>query len=349
MPDSPIASSANERRARFRLIGLFGGYKVSQAIYCAVALGLPDILERGPQRAEALARACGCDPSGAEQLLRALRSVGIVSESDGSYAPTPLSRWLCKGVSGSLAATVLFQGNEMYRAFGHLLATLKTGVPGWQAEFGGTLWEYLAQRPDRSALFDQSMSDGHDDDIEPIVAAANSGDALHVVDVGGGNGRLLQRLLRLQPTWTGTLFDRPDVVLRAGEDPAMHSLGERCRLVGGDFFREVPPGADLYLLRHVLHDWNDEQCREILVCCRRAMGPAAKLLVMEALLGTDAASGMAEWSNLSMLLIGGVERPLPRYEALLSTTGFSLLTSRAAGPGLFAIEAHPDETARAGR
>ncbi len=336
-----VPLSADARRGRYRLMGLLGGYKVSQALYCAVALGVPDLLEQGPQRPEALAGACGCEASRLEQLLRALCAAGILSRSNGAYAATALSRWLCKEVPGSLAATVLFQGDELYRAFGHLLETLKSGVPGWEAEFGGTLWEYLEHHADRAALFDQSMTDGSSVDIDPIVTAADG--AQHVVDVGGGNGWLLQRLLAERPAWRGTLFDRPEVVSRAGENPAMRSLGERCRFIGGDFFRELPSGADLYLLRHVLHDWNDEQCLEILSCCRRAMKSSARLVVIESLLGADASEGMAEWSNLSMLLIGGVERPLARYEALLSASGFSAASARAAGSGLFAIEARPLE------
>ncbi len=341
MPELSTAPSAETRRARFRVIGMFGGFKVSQAIYCAVALGLPDALEREPLPIGALAQECGCGSARLEGLMAALCAAGIFARTEDRYAATPLSGCLCAGAPGSLASMILFQGNELYRAYSHLLSTLRSGVPGWHAEFGCDLWEYLERHPERSALFDRSMAGGPENDLEAIAGVGDG--ARHVVDIGGGNGWLLRRLLERQHAWTGTLFDRPEVTERARQDPAMRSLGERCRVVGGDFFREVPAGADLYLMRHVLHDWSDEECIAILSSCRRAMSPSSKLIVIEAPMGAGGAKGMAEWSHLSMLLIGGAERPVAQYRALLAESGFSVSGTREIGTELFVIEAERTE------
>jgi hypothetical protein len=329
------------RAAQTQLMELIAAYSASQALYCAVELGVPDIIKEGPRSVEAIAAACGCPTVTVERLLRALSTVGLFARSAAGYGPTLLSRQLQRDAPHSLAPTALFHGNEVYRAFSHLLHTVRTGTAGWEEEFGQNLWEYLDSHPDRGALFDTSMRTNHSDDLESIAAVIVGRDSQTLVDIGGGDGSFLRRILERHSTWRGILFDRPEVVARTRTDAAWDRLRVRCEFRGGDFFAEVPQRADQYVLRHVLHDWNDADCTRILNLCRSSMGTSGKLVVIEQLMGHPASRGLIEWSDLSMMVLGGFERSVAAFHTLLEQSGFAVTAVKPAGPRVFAIEAKP--------
>jgi hypothetical protein len=318
---------------------LIAGYSVSQAVYCAVELGIPDIVNEGPQSAQRIAAACGCPTASLERLLRALSTVGLFSRSAAGYGPTLLSDQLRRDVEHSLAPTVLFHGKELYRAFSHLLLALRTGSGAWEEEFGQNLWAYLDSHPDRGALFDSSMAINHLDDIQAIAAAIDGEDFQTLVDVGGGDGSLLRVLLERHTSWKGILFDRPEVICRTQADPVWGDLCQRCEFQGGDFFTDVPRQGDRYVLRHVLHDWSDTDCARILSRCRSSMKTSGRLVVIETLTGHPASRGQVEWSDLGMLIQGGSERSLAAYQSLLEQSGFAVICVKPAGPRVFAVEA----------
>jgi SAM-dependent methyltransferase len=226
------------------------------------------------------------------------------------------------------AAALLF-GGITERAWSELLYTVETGEPAFRRVFGKDSFAYLAEHPEDAANFDAAMS-AFTAPIAAVVATAYDFSRVrHVVDVGGGNGALLMGILKACPRLKGTLFDRPEVVERAR--PRVHELGlaDRCEAVGGDFFAQVPAGADAYLLKHVIHDWNDDQAAAILQACRRAMSPAARLLIVEGVypprIDQSEASRGAAANDVNMLVCtGGRQRSEAEFRSLYAAAGFSL-------------------------
>jgi hypothetical protein len=305
--------------ARGQVAGLITSYCLSQAIHTVAALGIADLLTDGPRNADRLAEAAGCSASHLARLMRALCAVGLFAERDGSFQLTALSRCLCKGPE-SLRPMAMFHGEEMYRAFGGLVDNVRTGEPAWNAAFGTSVWEYFHRHPERSALFDQVMSANHADDVSAMVRACGFSQGGVVVDVGGGDGSLLREILNQNPSVNGILLEQPSVVARATRDPQWQGLLARCEFVGGDFFADIPAGADCYVFRHVLHDWDDESCLRLLERCRRVMSESGRIVVIEAIIGRQGA--VARWSDLGLMVLGGQERDQEEFLRLLRTAGF---------------------------
>ena len=307
--------------ARNQVSRLITSYCLSQAIYTAAALGIADLLAEGPRTADSLARETGCSVSHLARLMRALCTVGLFTENDGAFRLTALSRYLCKDAADSLWPMAMLHGDEMYRAFGRLIDNVRTGRPAWDAAFEASVWEYFRQNPPRSTLFDRVMRSNHEDDLAEMVSACEFPEGCVVVDVGGGDGSLLRQILQQNESVTGVLFEQPSVIARATADPEWQALSTRCRFVAGDFFTDIPEGADLYVFRHVLHDWGDESCLRLLERCRRVMSSSGRILVIEAILGRQGAA--AQWSDLGVMVLGGQEREEEEFCRLLRTAGFS--------------------------
>jgi hypothetical protein len=334
-----MTNDATTIAAQKQVMELIGGYCISQALYSAVELGLPDIVKDGPLPVETIAAACDCPAANVERLMRALCTVRVFARTANGYGPTPLCRQLQRDAPNSLAPTAMLHGKELYRMCSHLVHTVKSGSGGWEMEFGRSIWQYLDEHPDRGILFDSSMTTQHTEDIEPMLATITGEGSQTVVDLGGGNGSFLRRILERHASWRGVLFDRSDAIARARADSAWRELQDRCEFQAGDFFTEVPRAADQYLLRHILHDWKDADCRRILERCRAAMSRHGKLVIIEALMGTRASWGWAEWADVAMMLLGGAERSLDSYRTLLHQSGFSINDVRRAGPRVYVIEA----------
>ena len=306
------------------LMGLINGYQVSQAIHVAAALGLADELADGPRAVGELASVTATHAGALHRLLRALAAVEVVrEEDDGTFALTAVGEEL-RGPAGSWAA---FIGRPYHwTAWGQLLHGVRTGENAFRALHGVDVWEYRAARPEEAAVFDAAMT-GLSRRVNTAVAAAHDfGRYGVIVDVGGGRGALLAGILAAHPGVRGVLFDQPAVVADA--------VADGFEIVGGSFFEAVPEGGDAYVLKSVLHDWEDEPAIQILRACRRAARAGTALLVIERQFALPA----TKLSDLNMLVgPGGRERTAEEYAALLAAADYELVgeTPTAAGVSVF--------------
>jgi O-methyltransferase domain/Dimerisation domain len=318
--------SAGSKPPQAVLLEMLTGFWTSQAIHVAAQLGIADLLRDGPRTADDLARAAGAHGRSLYRLLRALASVGVFAEDGaGRFGLTPLAACLRSDVPGSQRATAIAMGEEHYRAWGDLLYSVRTGQTAFDHLYGKPIFQYLADNPRAAQLFDEMMTGVHGAETAAMLEVYDFTPIGTLVDVGGGNGTTLAAVLARDPLLHGILFDRPDVIERAREPLKAAGMEYRCLLVGGDFFASVPVGGDAYLLRHILHDWNDGQCLTILGNIRKAMLPRAKLLIVESVIPPGNEPCFAKFLDVNMLAIpGGMERTAEEYRQLLQGAGFKL-------------------------
>jgi hypothetical protein len=304
------------------------GYWISQAIYVAAKLQIADLLAEGPLSAAALANKIEgpIDEQALYRLLRALASVGIFAEDNaGRFGLTPLAEPLQASIAGSRRAMILMMGEEHYRAWGELLHSVQTGKTAFERVFGQPIFDYLSERPAAARLFDEAMVSIHGPETAAMLDAYDFSQFGVLADLGGGNGSVLRGVLAKHPNVRGILFDLPGVVASATEQMRAAGLAERCTCQGGSFFETAPAGADAYFLRHILHDWTDEQCLTILRNIHRESPPHARLLVVESVIAPGNDPGFAKLLDLTMLVIpGGRERTEAEYRDLLAQGGFRL-------------------------
>lgn len=302
---------------------MIGGW-VTQAIYIAAELGIADLLTVRPQTAEELAEQTNTNVDGLYRVLRALASVGIFSEdTDCSFSLTPLAEWLRSDAPGSLRSFGIMMGAEFYQSWGNLLYSVKTGEQGFQQRFGVPFFQYMTEHPERHGIYDAAMMVHGIAETEPMLDVYDFSAFRTLVDVGGGHGRMLAAILDQYPAMEGILFDLPAVAERVRTIISGLGLSERCRIVEGDFFVSVP-AADAYVLRHVLHDWNDDEAVSILRNCRDAMNAEGRILVVETVIPPLNEPCFGKWLDLMMLIVGGRERTEEQYSELFARAGLNL-------------------------
>jgi O-methyltransferase domain/Dimerisation domain len=301
-------------------------FQVSQAIYVAATLGIADLLKDGPKSTDELAETTHTHAPTLYRLLRALASVGIFTETDGRFGLTPLAEYLRTDTPGSLRAFVRLIGQQSFwRSWGHLLHSVRTGEPAFRKVHGTGPFEYWAGHPEEAAVFDAAMTSLSSGVVDAVVRSYDFSGISVLVDVGGGEGELLAAILAANPYLRGILFDQLHVVGTAEALLERAGVADRCEVVGGSFFEAVPAGADAYLLKSVIHDWDDEAAIKILRACRSAMDERGKLLVVERVVRPGNAPDPAKFSDLNMLVIpGGQERTADDFELLYAEAGFKL-------------------------
>lgn len=309
------------------MLQLASGYFVSQSLHAAARLGVADYLTGGPRSTQELAERTGADEPSLYRLLRALASLGVFRETEPrTFELTPLAELLREGVPGSMRSAVIMLGDpEHYRAWGELEHSIQTGEPAFDHAFGMGVFEYFERHPQSAAVFDQAMTDLTD--AEGIAAAYDFSEVRTVVDIAGGHGSLLAAVLRLHPQLHGVLFDLPHVIQRAKERGFLGGeLAERARLESGSFFEAVPAGGDVYMMKHIIHDWDDEHCVRILESCRRVLPAAGRLLVLDTVVPAGNDPHPSKLMDLNMLVMthGGRERTEEEFRALFSRAGFRL-------------------------
>jgi hypothetical protein len=302
------------------------GYWISQALYVAAKLGLADLLTSGPRSADDLAQATKTDAPSLYRLLRALASVGVFAD-DGShrFSLTPLAECLRSDVPGSQRALAIMSGEEHYRSWGDVLYSVQTGKPAFDKLYGMPVFEFLSKNPEQATVFDAAMVGVHGRETAAMTDAYDLSGVAVLADIGGGNGSLLTTVLQKYPTMRGMLYDLPGVTERARANLRAAGLADRCQVIGGNFFASVPGGADAYLMRHIIHDWDDDRASMILRNIHRALGKEGRLLVVEGVIppGNDASFG--KLLDLTMLVIpGGKERTEEEYRKLYEACGFRL-------------------------
>jgi hypothetical protein len=316
---------------------LTNGYQVTQAIHVAATLGIADLLRDGPRGSEELARATESHAPSLHRVLRALAAVGVLHEGDdGRFALTAIGECLRSDAAEPVGGWAAFVGQpHHWRAWGALLHGVRTGESPFRSVHGTDVWDYRAAHPEEGAIFNAAMTDIMRRANAHLLAAYDFGRFATVVDVGGGRGAFLGAVLEANPAMRGILFDQPQVVAGA-------VVGERCEVVGGSFFEAVPEGADAYLLKAVLHDWEDDDALRILARCRAAIPARGALLVVERDLGAPNEDADAKLSDLNMLVgPGGRERTRDEFAALFAAGGFALQSTTLSAIGLSVFEAHP--------
>ena len=302
---------------------MVGGW-ITQAVYVAAELGIADSLTDGPRTAEELAEHTHAHGGALYRVLRALATVGIFTEdADRRFSLTPVANCLRSDIPDSLRSFAIMVGAEFYQSWGNLLHSARTGEPGFQERFGVPFFQYMTEHPDRHAIYDAAMMVHGVAETEPMLDAYDFSAFRTVVDIGGGNGRMLAAILNRYPGVQGILFDLPAVVDRSRAIISELGLSQRCQIVGGDFFASVP-AADAYVLRHIIHDWEDAEAISILRNCRDAMNPDGRILVVETVIPPLNEPCFGKWLDLMMLLVNGRERTEEQYRRLFSQAGLTL-------------------------
>lgn len=347
--DAPRADAGGAPPAAPRSVGdLVNGYWTTQAIAAAVELGVFDRLAQSPFDAAALARSSGCHAQSLARLLGALASLGlVVAHDDGRYALSDLGAQLRSDAAGSLAWWSRFCGGRLWTRFASLTESVRTGKSARLR--AGDSDDFADYERDRGAgdAFQRAMADVTRPVAEALVRTVDLGGVDRVVDVGGGFGRMLATILAARPAARGVLFDLAHVVDAARAELERTGVAQRCDFVEGSFFDAIPGGAGAYVIKSVLHDWDDGHCATILRNCAAAMrGHPARLLVVERLrperYGATARDQAIARSDLIMLVsLGGRERSEREYRAMLDAAGFRVERVDAL-PGEFSvIDARP--------
>jgi hypothetical protein len=307
------------------------GHYLASALHLAAKLGIADLLKDGPRPIGELANATATHTRSLTRLMRFLVSAGLFAEPEtATFALTPLGEYLRGDVPGSARALVrLFAGVRMQNSWRDLEYCVRTGEPAFRKHGITDHFAEMAKDPEESANFDAAMADFTKLAAVAVAATYDFAPLHTLVDVGGGNGALLIGILRAHPHLHGIVFDQPHAVERARQEIAKRGLAERCRTVGGDFFKELPTGGDAYVLKHVIHDWDDERAVTILENCRRAMGASGKLLLVEGVypprIDQSLESRGAAANDLNMLVnTGGRQRAEHEFRELFAAAGFTL-------------------------
>jgi hypothetical protein len=328
------------RKNRAGLFDLINGYRVTQAINVAARLGVADFLKDGPQTAAELATKLGAAERPLYRLLRALASEGLFQEvADQRFALTPLAELLRSDVPGSLRHWAIAQGSQwMWRAWANLEYSIRTGKTAFSDAYGEEFFDYCATHREVEAEFDAGQAGTAEGVAKAILDAFDFRPFSKIIDVGGGTGRLLNAVLTQNPTAEGVLMDRPTVVDKAVLDP---EISPRVKVLGGDFFESVPEGGDCYLMRRIIHDWDDDNSLRILNNIKRVMLPSAKIVLVEFVLAAGNEKSIAKHIDLNlMVLFGGQERSEAEFVQLFSQAGFRLsrLNPTTAIPQVCVIE-----------
>ena len=330
---------------RAKLQQLVGTNALRMAIYAAAKFGIADILNNGPRSANELAELIEADVHSLGRIMHALVAVGVFDEgTDGRYLLTPISECLKSDVPSSLRDQVIHSCSDWnLRAWQGILYSIKTGQSGFQKIQGKSAFQFFRDNPESAEIFNSAMTGitGHQN--AAIISAYDFSTVSMLVDIGGGDGGLLARIFDEYPATRGIIFDLPHVVESAKRFLENRELANRCQFVGGDFFDIAPQGGDIYILKHIMHNWDDSRAINILRNIHRAMTSDAKLLIIDAIIDPSNESSRVRLQDITMLVMteGGRERTETEFVELLSASNFTLQRIISATPDLKLIEAKP--------
>jgi SAM-dependent methyltransferase len=331
--------------ARLRMSVLIGGFAASQMLYVAARLKLADLLAGGPMTVADVAEECGAKEAPLRRLVRGLAAFGVFEiHEDGRIANTWLSDCLRAGAQDSLREMALLYGEEHYHAMSELLEAVKRGGTAFEHAYRKPHFTYLASNPEAAKAFYAAESAAAAGSAAAVVGAYDFTHAGMVVDVGGGNGQLIRAILHANPAVSGVLVESLGMARKARARIHAEGLDERCEVETADILESVPGDGDVYLLGHVLHGLDDQRAAHLLRNCNRAMGPRARLLVIERVLEEQPVTGLtaqhaAVFDAVAMAVSGGRERTLPEHRLLLAAAGLRIVNVLVAGGGDSIIEA----------
>jgi O-methyltransferase domain/Dimerisation domain len=314
-------------RPTIALRRLVNGYQVTQAIHVAVTLGIADLLRDGPRSSGDLADATQSHAPSLHRVLRALAAVGVLHEGDdGRFALTELGEGLRSDAAEPVGGWAAYVGRPAhFQAWGALLEAVRTGENAFASVHGCDVWEYRVHHPEDGAIFDRAMTDTSRRANRELLDAYDFGHFARAVDVGGGHGAFLAAVLAAHRELHGVLFDQPHVVADAPAVLDAAGVRDRCEIAAGSFFDGVPAGGDAYLLKAIVHDWEDDDALRILRGVRAAIADGGAVLVVERELGPPNTEPEAKLSDLNMMVgPGGRERTRDEFAALFAESGFEL-------------------------
>jgi hypothetical protein len=327
MRTNAASGHAETQPAAGDLLGLVKAYQISQVIHVAAVLGVADHMAAGPRASDEIAAAVGAHPRTLYRLLRALAAVGVFREHEHRrFSLTAMGQRLRSDAEESVRSSAIYLGQAYrWQTWGHLLHSVKTGENAFRALHGVDTWTYRKRHPEQDAIFNAAMTANSGRVDQAIVTACDFGCCARIADIGGGQGSLLAAILVANPEAHGVLFDLPHVVATAASVLEAAGVRNRCEVVGGTMLESVPDGCAAYVMKFILHDWDDADCIRILRNCRRAMPSDARLFVVERLVGAPNEGLAVKLSDLNMLLIpGGQERTREEFTALFEVGGFRL-------------------------
>ena len=304
------------------------GKWISQAVGTVVEIGVPDQLTKGARRCGDIAREADVSEDGLYRLLRALASVGLFAETaNRRFKLTPMGQLLRRDHPESVAGYAHFTAHDStWRPWGRLGYSVKSGLPAFDGVFGVPIFEYLAKNPDVASVFDEAMTSISTVEAGVTCDAYDFKGVETLMDVAGGHGLLLATVLRRHKTMRGVLFDLPHVVPGATATFTRAGIMGRVRIESGDFFKELPSGADAVIMKHIIHDWDDASATRILQTCHRALGPRGKVLIVDPVVPPGNVPHYGKLLDLEMLVLTprGRERTKIEFTRLLRSAGFRL-------------------------
>jgi len=325
---SDATSQAPQMPPEAQLLQFAAGCFSTAAIYVAAKLGVPDLIADGTMSAADLATATGTDEHSLYRTLRAIASIGILEEGPGrTFSNTPMSNVMRADAPNSMREMLIWLLEEPHwRVYGHLLHSVQTGKPAWDKVHGAPIFESLfTTHKELGETFNRAMTAFSHQTIPAILSAYDFSGAGTIADIAGGYGHLLGAVLQKYPDARGVLFEIPPVLEGA---PAMldsYSVSDRVELVAGDFVESIPVEADIYMLKHIVHDWYDDKCEKILGNIRDSMPDDARVLIIDAVLPPPGEPHFAKFLDLEMLMLpGGMERTADEFETVLKNSGFRM-------------------------
>ena len=331
------------QRETEQLTSILVGAALSRAVSAIAEHGIADLIEGGePQPVEQLASASRMHEPSLYRILRFMASHGIFQEADNRrFDHTPLSAALRSDAPGSFRAAARMI-DPIFAAWDHLPHALETGEPGFNEAYNAPIFDYIATHPNMGPLFDAGMTAFHGYETGAMLEAYDFSGSEVLADIGGGNGSLISAVLLHYPKMRGLLFELGHVLARAEQNLKISGLADRCTVIEGNFFETVPAGADAYLFRHILHDWTDEQCLQILGHCRKVIPSDGKLLVVECVVPVGNVPSLSKAADMIMLTFaGGQERTETQFRSLLKAAGFELTSVTPTTTMVSIVEGRP--------
>jgi len=306
---------------------LMSGMRVTQLIYVAAKLGIADLLKDGSKSIDELASRVGAHPRALYRVLRALASIGIFAEvGDRQFELTALAEPLQDRVPGSVRASAIMDGDELHwKPWGDLLNCVKTGDTPFHRVFGMSYYEYLKGNAEVGSTFNKHMSARTEQSANVVIEAYDFSGVNRVIDLGGGRGALIAAILKRYLQVQGVLTDLPAVANEAKAFIKSEGLDDRCEIIGGDYFESIPSGGDIYILKSVIEDQQDDGAVDLLKNCRRAMGNHARLLIVDSIMPPHGSPSPANVFDVHMMVMaGGLLRTEEGFGALFEKAGFKV-------------------------
>ncbi len=319
-------SQTQEIPPHIQLMQMMSAKMVAKPIYAVAKLGIADLVRDSPKSAAELAQATGTHAASLYRVLRALASVGLFSErGDGRFEKTPVSQLLESGPQSMRGFAIMFGEPWHDRAWTEILHSIKTGESGFRHAMGMSAFDFFHQNADAAGVFNNAMTSFSTSGAEAVLQAYSFADIHKIVDIAGGHGVLLQKILNSNPALHGVLFDLPAVVAGATSNLAKVKAIV-AKIVGGSFFDPITVAADAYCMKHIIHDWDDDRCTQILKNIHHAALPGAKLLLIGMVIPAGNAPSFGKLLDLEMLIMteGGKERTEAEYRELLAGAGWKL-------------------------